>query len=145
MNDISIVEGVLNLNVPLYDIDILDENIIGQIVRRSVQKDENTVGLMRYNNHICYVNIINAVFQSFCCSYCDTFFNRTFNLEQHLTKSSERVKYNYPRNVYQVRETLFDKLHSFGIKYTSQQKLFKNLAMLDFESICAHEDTKTTT
>ena len=43
----------------------------------------------------------------------------------------------------------FDKLDSFGIKYTSQQKLFKNLAVFDFESICFQEesfkDTKTTT
>ena len=37
----------------------------------------------------------------------------------------------------------------FGIKYTSQQKLFKNLAIFAFESICVQEeslkDTKTTT
>ena len=40
-------------------------------------------------------------------------------------------------------------LDSFGIKYTSQQKVFKNLALFDFESICVHEDsfkdTKTKT
>ena len=55
----------------------------------------------------------------------------------------------YPRNVYQIRETLFDKLDSFGIKYTSEQKLFKKLATLDFESIGVQEetfrDTNTTT
>ena len=32
-----------------------------------------------------------------------------------------------PRNVYQIRETLFDKLDSLGIKSTSEQKLFKNV------------------
>ena len=59
------------------------------------------------------------------------------------------MKNVYPRNVYQIGETLFDKLDSFGIKYTSQQKLFKNWAIFDFESICVQEesfkDTKTTT
>ena len=48
-----------------------------------------------------------------------------------------------------MRETLFDKLDSFPIKYTSEQKLFENLAIIDFESICVQEesfkDTKTTT
>ena len=92
---------------------------------------------------------INAVFQSFRCPNCDTFFNRTFNLERHLTTCSERVKNIYPRNVYQIRENLFDKLDSFGIKYKTQQKLFRNLAIVDFESICIQEesfkDTKTTT
>ena len=48
-----------------------------------------------------------------------------------------------------IRETLFDKLDSFGIKYTCEQKLFKNLAIFNFESICFQEetfrDTNTTT
>ena len=149
MNDIPTVEDLLTLNILLYDIDIVDGNIVGELARRSVQKYENTVQLLRYNNHICYVNNINAVFQSFRCPNYDTFVNRTFNLELHLTTCSERVKNVYPINVYQIRETLFDKLDSFGIKYTSEQKLFKNLAIFDFESICVQEetfrDTNTTT
>ena len=141
MNDIPIVKDLLNLNILLYDIDIVDGNIICELARRSVEKYENNVRLLRYNNHICYVNNINAVFQSFRCPNCDTFFNRTFNLERHLTTCSERVKNVYPRNVCQIREALFDNLHSFGINYTSEQKLFKNLAIFDFESICVQEET----
>ena len=141
MNDILFVEDLLTLNIVPYDIDIVDGNIIGELARRSVQKYENTVRLLRYNNHICYVNNINAVLQSFRCPNCDTFFNRTFNLERHLTTCSKRVKIVYPRNVYQIRETLFDKLDSFGINYTIEQKLLKNLAIFDFESICVQEET----
>ena len=136
MNDIPIVEDLLGLNILLYDIDFVDGNIVGELARRSVQKYENTVRLLRYNNYICYVNNINAVFRSFRCPKYDTFFNRTFNLEPHLTTCSELVKNVNPRYVYQIRETLFDKLDSFGINYTSEQKIFKNLAIFDFESIC---------
>ena len=81
MNDISIVKDFLTLNILLYDIDIVDGNIVGELARRSVPKYENTVRLLRYNNHICYVNNLNAVFQAFRCPNCDNFFNRTFNLE----------------------------------------------------------------
>ena len=92
---------------------------------------------------------INAVFQIFRCPNCDIFFSRAFNLERHLTTCSERLKDIYRRNVYQIRETLFDKLDSSGIKYTSEEKLFKNLAKFDFESICVPDetfrDTNTTT
>ena len=148
MNDIPIVEDMLTLNILLYDLDIVDGNIVGELARRSVQKYENTGQLLRYNNHIFYVNNNNAVFQSFRCPNCDTFFNRTFNLERNLTTCSERVKNVYPKNVYQIRETLFDKLNSFGIEYTHEQILFKNLAIFDFESICVQEesfkDTDTT-
>ena len=69
------------------------------------------------------------------------FFNRTFNLERHLTTCSDRVKNVYPRNVYQILETLFDKLDSIGIKYAGEQKLFKNSAIFDFESICVQKET----
>ena len=124
MNDIPFVEGLLTRNIVLYDIDNVDGNIIGELSRQSLQKYNNTVRLLRYNSHICYVSNINAVFEAFRCPNCDTFFNRSFNLERHLTTCSERVRNIYPRNVYQIRETLFEKLDSFGIKYTSQQKLF---------------------
>ena len=120
MNDIRFVEDLLTLNIVLYNIDIVDGNIIGELARRSLQKYNNTVRLLRYNNHICFVSNYIAVFQAFRCPNFDIFFNRTFNLGQHLTTCSERVKIVYPRNVYQIRETLFDKLNSFGIKYTNQ-------------------------
>ena len=141
LSDNPIVEDLLTLNILLYDVDNVDGNIIGELARRSLQKYEITVRLLRYNNHICYVNNINAVCQLFRCTNCGAFFNRTFNLEQHLTTCSKRVKNVYPRNVYQIRQSLFDRLVSFGIRYTSEQKLFKRLAMFEIESICVQEET----
>ena len=82
MNDIPIVEGRLTLNILLYDIDIVDGNLIGELARRSVQNYDNIVRLLRYNNLISYVGNIIAVFQSPRCPDCDTFLSRTFNLEQ---------------------------------------------------------------
>ena len=59
------------------------------------------------------------------------------------------MKHIYPKKVYELRETLFDKLGSFDIQYTDDQKLFSNLAVFDFESICIPEEkfknTETTT
>ena len=65
MNDIPTVEDLLTLNILLYDIDIVDGHIGGEFARRSGQKYENTVRLLRYKNHICYVNNFNAIFQFF--------------------------------------------------------------------------------
>ena len=148
MDDIPTVEDLLTLNNVLFDVVIVDGNIIGELAGRSVQKYKNTMQLLRCNTHICYVNNINAVFQSFRCPNCETSFNRTCNLERHLTTCSERVKNVCPKNVYQTQATLFDKLDSFVIEYTNEPTLFKNLAIFDFESICVQEesfkDTDTT-
>ena len=65
MNDNRTVEDLLTLNIFLYDIDSVDGNIVGELARQSVQKYENTVRLLRYNNLICYVNNISATFQFF--------------------------------------------------------------------------------
>ena len=62
MNDFSIVEDVLSLDILLFDVDFVNANNIGKLAKRSVEKNENTVRLLRYNNQICYLNNIKAVF-----------------------------------------------------------------------------------
>ena len=74
MNDIPVVEDLRTLSILLYDIDIVDGNIIGELARRSAQKYENIARLLRYNNHICYLSNIKAILQSFRCTICDPFF-----------------------------------------------------------------------
>ena len=128
----------------------MDGELIGELARRSIHKFEKSVKLLRYNNHICYVNNINALFGTFRCTTCDTFFSKTESLEPHLVTCSDRAKHIYPKNVYELRETLFEKLDAFNIPYRSEQKLFKNLAIFDLESICVKEansykQTETTT
>ena len=149
MDDIPSVEDIVGINIFIYDIDLIDGAMVGELARRSIKKYEKNVQLIRYNSHICYVDNINALFKAFRCPTCDTYFQKTGNLERHLVRCSERVKHIYPKNVYQLRETLFDKLDSFGIQYTDEQKLFTNLAVFDFESTCIPEEkfknTGTTT
>ena len=133
------------LNIFLYDIDSVDKELIGELCRRSFQKYEKNV----YNNRICLVNNIIALFETFRCTTCDIFSSKTGNLGRHLVPCSDRVKHIYPNNVYELRETLFEKLDAINIPYRTKQKLFKNLAIFDFESICVKEDsykqTETTT
>ena len=142
LNDIPKVKDLLQLNIFLNDIDFVDGELIGELCRRSIQKYENSAELLRYNNHICYVNNINALFQDFRCTTCNTFFSKIGNLERHLLTCSDRVKPIHPKNVYELRETLFEKLDAFNIPYRKEQKLFKSLAIFDFESICVKEENE---
>ena len=81
----------------------------------------------------------NTVFHSFRFPDCDTIINRTSNLQQRLTSCSEWVKHVYRKNVYQMQETLFDKLNSFGIEYTKFQALIEKIAPFELESIFVQE------
>ena len=123
IDDIPSVEDILGINIFKYDIHHIDGAMVGELARRSIKKYEKIVQLMRFNGHICYVDSIHALFKAFCFPTCDTYFQKTENLERHLVRCSERVKHIYPKNVYQLRKTLFDKLRSCNIHYTDDQKL----------------------
>ena len=77
------------------------------------------------------------------------FIQKRGNFYRHVKTCKDRVQHFYPKSVYTLRETLFEKLDGFGISYNDDQKLFKNLAIFDFESICVPseqlKDTNTTT
>ena len=109
---------------------------------------ENNINLLRYNNHICYVDDINTFFKRFRCPSCDTFIKRAGNFHRHVKSCKDRIQHIYLKSVYTLREILVDKLDGFGIGYQEKQKLFKNLAVFDFESICVPsnelKDTNTT-
>ena len=140
VDDIPSVEDIVGINIFTYDINLIDGAMVGELARQSIKKYEKSVQLIHYNSHICYVVNIDALFKAFHCPICDKNFQKTGNLERHLVRCSERVKHIYPKNVYQLRETLFDKLDSFDIQNTDDQKLFTNLAVFDFESICIPEE-----
>ena len=140
MDDIPALEVIVAFIIFLNDIDLIVGAMVGELARRNLEKYEKKVQLIRYNSDICYVNYIHALFKAFRCPTCDTFSQKVRNLKRHLVRCSERVKHIHPKNVYQLRETLFDKLDSIDIQYTEEQKLFKNLDILDFESICIPEE-----
>ena len=139
MDDIPSLEDIVGIIIFIYDIDFFEGAMVGELARRSIKKYEKNVQLIRYISHICYVDNINALLKALRSSTCDTYLQKTGNLEGHLVRCSERVKHINPKNVYQLRETLFDKLDSFKIQYTDDQKLLTNLAVFDFESTCIPE------
>ena len=137
-DQIPIIEELIKQNIFMYDFDNEDVEIIGDLVRRSVERYDENIKLLRYNNHISYVNDINKFFKKFRCPSCDVFFNHSGHFNRHLKTCKERVKKVYPRGVYSLRETLFEKLDNFSIAYPEDYTLFNNLAVFDFEAICVH-------
>ena len=84
MHDIAAVEDMVKTNFFIYDIDLIDGAMVGELARRSIKKYETNVQLIRYNSHICYVDNINALFKAFRCPTCDKYFQKTGKMERHL-------------------------------------------------------------
>ena len=100
MDEIPSVEYIVGINIFLYDIDIIDGAMVEELARRSSKKYEKNVQLIQYNTQFWYVDNIHAHFKAFRCPTCDTYFQKTGNLERHLVRCSEQVKHIYPKNVY---------------------------------------------
>ena len=135
-DQIPIIEELIKQNIFIYDFDIEDGEIISELVRRSYERYDKKIKLLRYYNHICYVNDINKFFKKFRCPSCDVFFNHSGHLIRHLKTCKERVKNIYPRGAYSLRETLFEKLDNLSIAYPEDFTLFRNFVVFDFEAIC---------
>ena len=96
-----------------------------------------------------HTNNINSFFKCFRRPSCDNFFNKSDNFSKYLLKCKDRVKHIYPKNMYELRATLFERLEGFSLLVSEDNKLLKNLAIFDFELICVPTEelkgTQTTT
>ena len=87
-NDFPIVEDLVQVNIFLYD--MMDRAMIGKFARRCDVKHSNTVQLLRYNSHFCYLSNIRDLFETYHCTLCDFFIDKAGNLERHLTTCRKR-------------------------------------------------------
>ena len=130
-----------NFFIYLFDIQTLE--YVGEKARWVIGKFIKTVKVLRYNKNFIHTNAFDSFFKCFRCSSCDCFSNK------YLATSKDRVQCIYPKSVFILRETLFEKFEGFNIPVSKVNTLFINLAIFDFDSICFPSDelkaTQTTT
>ena len=122
-------------NFLLHDIDFADGALGGELTRSYLKKYSNTVKLLRYNCHTCYVSNINGLFKNQSAS-CDYFSNKTGNLERNLATCKKPIKRNFPMNLYQIRETVFDFFQASDIPYTDEKKVFQEHGYYLIVTLC---------
>ena len=83
MDDIQSVEDIVRTNIFIYDIDLIDGAMVGELARRSIRKYEKNVQLIQYSSRICYVDKIHALFRAFRSPTCDIYSQKTGNFERH--------------------------------------------------------------
>ena len=74
MASLPTVEDVAEKNINVYEIDIEDEDVVGELAWRRIGKNENAVKISRFYNHFVYGNKIDNFCKRFRCITCDTVF-----------------------------------------------------------------------
>ena len=149
VEDLPNVDKIVQRNTFIFDFDIQEGEYVEELARRRIGTFDKTIKLLRFNNHSIHTNDIDAFVKCFRCPSSETFFKRSEFLNKDLLRWKDRVKHIYPKNVYEFRETLFEKLEGLNLPVSEDNNLFKNLAIFHFESICVRteelKETQTTT
>ena len=141
-NDIPILEELIDRNIQIFTILLDDDSkMFAKLTRRSSMNRLQTTSLLRYENHICWTADINKFLKKFRCYICDHFYDRSYNLVNHMKNCSETTQHKYPSGAYQLSDTIFDRLEEFNIIVPDELRLFPNLIVYDFESITVHDST----
>ena len=110
-----------------YDFDIQEGKYVGKLASRSIGKFDKYVEVLGFNNYMIHTNDFDSFFKCFQCPSCDCFFNKSSNFIRHLMSCKGRVRQIYPKYVFTLRETLFEKLEGFNIPVSKNKTLFNNL------------------
>ena len=88
-----VVESAINHNIFIYNIDIVDGDFNGELPRRSIEMYEKNINLLRYNNHIRYVDDTSTFFKQFRCPSCDTFVQKAGDFNRHVKTCKHRIQH----------------------------------------------------
>ena len=148
-SDISLLENIANVNINIYSASkSQDGTVCGEQLRRSLGLKTDTCHLLQIGKHVCYINNLETLFHRYKCVTCGKFFNHRGHLNRH-TKlyCSDSVRNIYPGKIYNITQTIFEKLEEIGITVDKNDRLFSNFAIFDFETICSakHQQESTAT
>ena len=133
------MEVLIQVSLFLYNIGCFDGAMIGEPARTSVGKPSNTVRLLRYNSHICYVSIINALFKTYCHPSCDVINFKGGKLERHSTNCKERFEQYFCKMcINSVKHCLKNLTRLVYLLQTTENSI--KMAVLDFESNCLDDE-----
>ena len=82
-NFFPIVADLVGVGIFLYNRDIVDGALIGELARRKVSKSSNAVRLLRYNSQIYYASEFKAFIKLYRCLSSDQFFKESRKQEKH--------------------------------------------------------------
>ena len=106
-DELDKVEKHFNININVYT---NDEPELLQIDRRSISNYNDTLNLMRYNNHFMYIKDMKQIRHCYKCKKCSKIFKNMEACNRHENKCNILVKHTFPGGQYKASDSIFKKI-----------------------------------
>jgi len=158
-DEIDLIEKHFNVNVNVYT---HDEPELLQIDRRSICNYDDTLNLMRYNNHFMYIKDLKQIRHCYRCKKCSKIFKNMEACNRHEKTCDELVKHTFPGGKYDKSKSIFDKIedvyndlikkektyimyHNYKPIVSNDDKYYPYECVFDFEAILKKIESKDET
>lgn len=133
LKDLSTAEDLYRINIDVFELQE-KEDVLTPLRRSKRKYSDNTLRVLMYENHFCYIHDIHSACRAFCCSKCGKLWKKEFRLRRHeSTCRGPAVKETYAGGVYQPPKTPLEILHDNGVLIDTTY-CFPYRATYDFES-----------
>ena len=140
-SEIHEIEQIVQMNLQVYSICFDEKQSLKELCHQSANLFSDTISLLQYYNHICWTKNIDKFLKKYSCRNCEKFSSGSFNFQRQFRSCSERITHRYPSGIYQLNETVFEKMSNQDIEV--ENYLFKNLVVFNFESITTHAQSQS--
>ena len=127
-------EDLFKVNIMVYQLKQEDGKYTAKLIRRSMEKYEDTMNINLYDKHASYIRDMAVYAHSWKCENCKSFFDRSNNLHHHIKTCTLEPKEKFPGGAFSVPATVFEDLDDIGISVPLEDRTCRHFAAFDFES-----------
>ena len=132
LHDIPDLENCFQMNITVFQ---LLENKCVTVHYKSTSGFENSMYLDVQENHLSYIQNIDAYAKRFQCPSYDRIFKKYIDLKRHYLVCSKVTTLKFPGGFHQGHQTIFDELEKYGICIARNDRIFKHFITYDFEAV----------
>jgi len=106
-DEIDLIEKHFNININVYT---HDEPETIRIDTGSITNYNDTMNLMRYNNHFMYIKDLKQIRHVYRCRKCDKICKNMEACNRHEKTCDELIKHKFPGGKYNKSQSIFDRI-----------------------------------
>ena len=125
-------ETCFKTNISIYS---LNDNQEAQLVYNSLGRQESSMCLNLYENHLSYITNFENYCKKFRCRHCGFLSNTRLVLQRHESICGNKSRFRFPGGYHKPAKTIFEELEHIGIHVDEAERYYPYVMVFDFESM----------